>query len=64
MASRAEALQTLQHDPELGSAVLDGRALNPAANARSASSATWRAIASEEVAAGEGALRTCRARSV
>ena len=33
-------------------------------NARSASSATWRAIASEEVAAGEGALRTCSARSV
>ena len=30
----------------------------------SASSATWRAIASEAVAAGEGALRTCSARSV
>lgn len=27
-------------------------------NARAASSATWRAIASDEVAAGEGALRT------
>ena len=42
----------------------EGVAQSLRSNARSASSATWRAMASEEVAAGEGALRTCRARSV
>ena len=41
-----------------------GRNWTDCQNARSASSATWRAMASEEVAAGEGAFRTCSARPV